>query len=333
MRFERLKSHLIHEKFACCYIIYGEESFFIDEVGLWFEQAVIFEDLRDFNQTILYGPDCSMSEVIERARQLPVLFQRTLVLVRQAQTLTRQLAELEVYLNHPNTQCVLVFLMHSSSIDRRKKVIKEIESQEGLYECKKLYDNELAAFLDNELHLTGIQFEAKAKQLFLAAIGNDPRRLKSELEKIQLAQEVIKRIEVEHIEKYVGVHRTFNVFELQNAISSGKMDKASGILAFFADNAKDHPIQMTIPVLFSFFSKVFKYHAVKNKAEAAKALGVSPYFLKDYQNAARIYTMKRLTVLISDLKRIDLKSKGVGQLSSAQITAELYQMLSIALIP
>ena len=274
-----------------------------------------------------------MSEVIERARQLPMMFQITLVLVRQAQTLTRQLAELEVYLNHPNTQCVLVFLMHSSSIDRRKKVIKEIESQEGLYECKKLYDNELAAFLDNELHLTGIQFEDKAKQLFLAAIGNDPRRLKSELEKIQLAQEVIKRIEVEHIEKYVGVHRTFNVFELQNAISSGKMDKASGILAFFADNAKDHPIQMTIPVLFSFFSKVFKYHAVKNKAEAAKALGVSPYFLKDYQNAARIYTMKRLTVLISDLKRIDLKSKGVGQLSSAQIAAELYQMLSIALIP
>jgi DNA polymerase III subunit delta len=333
MRFERLKSHLIHEKFASCYIIYGEESFFIDEVGLWFEQHVISEDLRDFNQTIFYGPDCSMFEVIERARQLPMMFQRTLVLVRQAQTLMHQLAELETYLNHPNTQCVLVFLMHGSSLDRRKKVLKAIESQEGLYECKKLYENELAGFLDNELVLTGIQFEDKAKQLFLAAIGNDPKRLKSELEKIQLAQEGIKRVEVEHIEKYVGVHRTFNIFELQKAISTGNMNKASRILAFFADNAKDHPIQMTIPVLFSFFSKVFKYHALKNKAEAAKILGVSPYFLKDYQNAARIYTMKRLTVLIGDLKRIDLASKGVGQLSSAQITAELHQMLSIALIP
>ncbi|MDA0950834.1 MAG: DNA polymerase III subunit delta [Bacteroidetes bacterium] len=333
MRFERLKSHLIHEKFAPCYFVYGEESFFIDEVGLWFEQVVISEDLRDFNQTILYGPDSSMSEVIERARQLPMMFQRTLVLVRQAQSLLRQLAELESYINHPNPQCVLVFLMHNSGLDRRKKVIKVIESHEGLYECKKLYENELAGFLDNELHRSGIYFEDKAKQLFLAAIGNDPRRVKSELEKIQLAQEGIKQIEVEHVEKYTGIHRTFNVFELQKAISTGKMDKASGILAFFADNAKDHPIQMTIPVLFSFFSKVFKYHAVKNKSEAAKALGVSPYFLKDYQTAARIYTMKRLTVLIADLKRIDLRSKGVGQLSSAHITAELYQALAIALIP
>jgi len=146
-----------------------------------------------------------------------------------------------------------------------------------------------------------------------------------------LAQSDIKQVEIEHVERYVGVHRTFNVFELQKALSLGSMNKASDILAYFAENAKDHPIQMTLPVLFSFFSKVFKFHALKNKSEASKVLGVSPYFIKDYQNAARIYSMKRLTVLLSDLKRIDLKSKGVGQLASAHVSTELYQALSLAL--
>lgn len=332
MRLERLKSHLANEKLASCYIIYGDESYFIDELGSWFEQTIVEEDFRDFNQTVLYGSDLGMSQVIERARQLPMMYPRTLVLVRQAQALSRQLTELESYLEHPNNQCVLVFLMHSTSIDRRKKVIKEIERQEGLIECKKLYENEVPQWFDNELQKMSLAFEPKAKQLFLAAVGNDPKRIKSELQKIKLAQSDIKQVEIEHIERYVGVHRTFNVFELQKALSLGSMNKASDILAYFAENAKDHPIQMTLPVLFSFFNKVFKFQALKNKKEASKVLGVSPYFIKDYQNAARIYSMKRLTVLLSDLRRIDLKSKGVGQLASAHVSTELYQALSLALI-
>jgi DNA polymerase III subunit delta len=331
MRLERLKSHLANEKLASCYIIYGDESYFIDELGSWFEQTIVEEDFRDFNQTVLYGSDLGMSQVIERARQLPMMYPRTLVLVRQAQALSRQLTELESYLEHPNNQCVLVFLMHSTSIDRRKKVIKEIERQEGLIECKKLYENEVPQWFDNELQKMSLAFEPKAKQLFLAAVGNDPKRIKSELQKIKLAQSDIKQVEIEHIERFVGVHRTFNVFELQKALSLGSMNKASDILAYFAENAKDHPIQMTLPVLFSFFSKVFKFHALKNKSEASKVLGVSPYFIKDYQNAARIYSMKRLTVLLSDLRRIDLRSKGVGQLASAHVSTELYQALSLAL--
>ena len=333
MRLERLKSHLANEKLASCYIIYGDESYLIDELGSWFEQSIVEEDFRDFNQTVLYGSDLGMSQVIERARQLPMMYPRTLVLVRQAQALSRQLTELESYLEHPNSQCVLVFLMHSASIDRRKKVIKEIERKEGLIECKKLYENEVPQWLDNELQKMGLAFDLKAKQLFLAAVGNDPKRIQSELQKIQLAQSDIKQVEIEHIERYVGVHRTFNVFELQKALSLGSMNNASDILAYFADNAKDHPIQMTLPVLFSFFNKVFKFQALKNKTEASKVLGVSPYFIKDYQNAARIYSMKRLTVLLSDLKRIDLRSKGVGQLASAHLNTELYQALSMALIP
>ena len=331
MRLERLKSHLANEKLASCYIIYGDESYFIDELGSWFEQTIVEEDFRDFNQTVLYGSDLGMSQVIERARQLPMMYPRTLVLVRQAQALSRQLTELESYLEHPNNQCVLVFLMHSTSIDRRKKVIKEIERQEGLIECKKLYENEVPQWFDNELQKMDLAFDPKAKQLFLAAVGTDPKRIQSELQKIQLAQSDIKQVEIEHIERFVGVHRTFNVFELQKALSLGSMNKASDILAYFAENAKDHPIQMTLPVLFSFFSKVFKFHALKNKSEASKVLGVSPYFIKDYQNAARIYSMKHLTVLLSDLRRIDLRSKGVGQLASAHVSTELYQALSLAL--
>lgn len=333
MRFEQLKRHLEAKTFAPCYLIYGEESFFIEEIGHWFEDRVIPKDLRDFNQTVLYGSDSSMSEVVERARQLPMMYEYTTVIVRQAQSLIRQIADLEAYLEHPNPQSVLVLLIHSGSIDKRKKIIKQIDKLQGLYECKPLYENELPGWLESHLSQLNLAMEVEAKQLLLSFIGADLRRIKSEIEKIQLAVPELATIKLEHIEKYVGIHRSYNVFEMQKALSSGQLQKAVGILNYFSENSKDYPIQMTLPVLSSFFSKVFKFHALSNKAEAAKALGVSPYFIKDYQNAARIYSMKRLTKIMGALKQIDLASKGVGQLNSANSTAQLYQDLSLVMRP
>jgi DNA polymerase-3 subunit delta len=333
MRIERLQSHLADEKLAPCYLVYGDESYFIEEVGHWFEHAVVPEEFRDFNQTVLYGADFNMTAVIERARQLPMMYERTLVVVRQAQGLMRQMNELESYVSQPNPQCVLVFLIHQSSIDRRKKAVKEIEKQEGLIACNKLYENEVPRWFDQELKSVNVRFEPSAKQLFLATVGNDPKRIKSELQKMILAESKAEQIQIEHIERYVGVHRTFNVFELQKALSQGRIDQAANILAYFSDNSKEHPVQMTLPVLFSYFNKVFKYHALKNKSEAAKVLGVSPYFMKDYENAAKVYSMKRLTRLLADLKSIDLQSKGVGYVGSSSMTAGFYQALTLALIP
>lgn len=333
MRFEQLKRHLEAKTFAPCYLIYGEESFFVEEIGHWFEDRVIPKDLRDFNQTVLYGSDSSMSEVVERARQLPMMYEYTTVIVRQAQSLIRQLADLEAYLEHPNPQCILVLLIHSGSIDKRKKVIKQVDKLQGLYECKPLYENELPGWLETHLSQHNIAMDVEAKQLLLSFIGTDLRRIKSEIEKIQLAVPDLTTIKLEHIEKYVGIHRNYNVFEMHKALSAGQLQKAVGILNYFSENSKDYPIQMTLPVLSSFFSKVFKYHALSNKAEAAKALGVSPYFIKDYQNAARIYSMKRLTRIMSGLKQIDLASKGVGQLNSANSTSQLYQELSLVMRP
>lgn len=333
MRFEQLKRHLEAKSFAPCYLIYGEESFFIEEIGQWFEESIIPKDLRDFNQTVLYGSDSSMSEVVERARQLPMMYEHTTVIVRQAQTLMRQFADLEAYLEHPNPQSVLVFLINSGSMDKRKKVVKQVDKLQGLYECKPLYENELPAWLESHLSQRNLAMEVEAKQLLLSFIGANLSRIKSEIDKIQLAVPELTTIRLEHIEKHVGIHRNYNVFEMQKALSSGQLQKAISILNYFSENAKDYPIQMTLPVLSSFFSKVFKYHALSNKAEAAKALGVSPYFIKDYQNAARIYSMKRLTRILGALKQIDLASKGVGQLNSPNSTAQLYQDLSLVMRP
>lgn len=333
MRFEQLKRHLEAKSFSPCYLIYGEESFFIEEIGQWFEESVIPKDLRDFNQTVLYGSDSNMSEVIERARQLPMMYEYTTVIVRQAQSLTNQLADLETYLEYPNPQCVLVFLIHSASMDKRKKAVKKVENLQGLYECKSLYENELPAWLDSHLSQHDLAIEVEAKQLLLSFIGVNLGRLKSEIDKIQLAVPELTNIKLEHIEKHVGIHRNYNVFEMQKTLSSGQLQKAIGILNYFSEKSKDYPIQMILPVLSSFFLKVFKYHALSNKAEAVKTLGVSPYFIKDYQNAARIYSMKRLTRILGGLKQIDLASKGVGQLNSANSSAQLYQELSMIIRP
>lgn len=311
---------------AQVYVLYGAEPYYLKKLSKAFEESIVPEDARDFNRHICYGKDTSIGEVIQLARALPMFSDKTVVLVREAQHLAKQMQQLELYLDNPNPDCVLVLVLHQKSIDKRLKIFKRLEKEQVLFESKPIYENKAGQFLDQLLSEKGITLSLKAKQLLLFSLNTDLERYERELDKLRIAELTTNSFEVEHIEKYIGIHRNYNVFELTKSISEAQTKRTADILGYFSRNIKEHPPLATLAVLTTFFIKVFRYHSLTNKSEASRVLGISPYFLTEYQKAAQNYPMKRLTLIVEQLKQLDLKCKGVGgspNTSDSQIYQEL----------
>ena len=194
-----------------------------------------------------------------------------------------------------------------------------------LFESKKMYDDKVPGWIIQVLNGKGYSITPKAAQMLTEFLGNDLSKINNELDKLQLIIKPEQQITPQLVEQNIGISKDFNNFELQNAIGAKNVKKAFAIVQYFAQNPKNHPLVMTVALLYSFFSKLLKYHAISNKAEAPKMLGVNPYFIKDYQTAARNYSMKEVSGIIASIREIDLKGKGVG---AANMTpADLYKEL------
>ncbi len=329
--FESIKLAISSKKYPAVAVLYGEEPYFLRELAKRFENSVVPKEAKDFNQHILYGKDTSIGEVIQRARALPMFSDQTLVLVREAQHLSKQLGELESYLENPNPTSVIVLVMHQKSIDRRLKVVKRIEEDQLLFESKPIYENKVGVFLDELLRNKGIELSNKAKQLLLFSISTDLSRYEREIDKLIIADSDTKSFDETHIERHVGINRQYNVFELTKALSEGNHKRSASILGYFAKNTKDHPPIATLAVLYPFFTKVFRLHTLSNPKDAPRALGISPYFLSEYQSAARNFPMKRLTRIVSSLRELDLKCKGVGGAPGLN-DQQIYQDIAMSLL-
>ena len=217
--FESIKSAISSKNYPAVAVLYGEEPYFMKDLAKRFENSVVPQEAKDFNQHILYGKDTSMGEVIQRARALPMFSDQTLVLVREAQHLSKQLGELESYLENPNPASVIVLVMHQKSLDRRLKVVKRIEKEQLLFESKPIYENKVGIFLDELLRNKGVELSNKAKQLLLFSISTDLSRYEREIDKLIIADPNTKRFDDTHIERHVGIDRQYNVFELTKALS------------------------------------------------------------------------------------------------------------------
>jgi DNA polymerase-3 subunit delta len=221
--------------------------------------------------------------------------------------------------------------MHQKSLNRRLKVVKRIEEKQLLFESKPVYENKVGVFLDELLRNKGVVLSNKAKQLLLFSLSTDLSRYEREIEKLINADPVNKSFDDAHIERYVGIDRQYNVFELTKALSQGNHKRSASILGYFAKNTKDHPPIATLAVLYPFFTKVFRLHTLSNPKDAPRALGISPYFLSEYQSAARNFPMKRLTSIVSSLREIDLKCKGVG-VAPGLNDQQIYQDIAMSLL-
>lgn len=296
------------------YFLMGDEPYYIDKLTEYIEQNILQEHERDFNQTILYGRDVTVEDVVGNAKRFPMMADKQVVIVREAQELSRTIDKIESYVENPQPTTVLVFAYKYKTLDKRKKVTKLLEKNGVVFESKKMYDNQVGTWISRVLQGKGYSIEPKANAMLVEFLGNDLSRISNELNKLQIILPKGHTINPKDIEENIGFSKDFNVFELQNALGSKNQLKAYQIAQYFADNPKDNPMVVTTSLVFSFFVKLLKYHGLKDKnpKNVASALSVSPYFLKDYDIALKNYPMKKVSSIVATLRDIDVKSKGVG---------------------
>ena len=307
------------------YFLMGEEAYYIDAISNFIESTILSEEEKGFNQMVLYGRDVSIDDIVSHAKRYPMMAERQVIIVKEAQDLSRTIEGLVAYLENPQPTTVLVFCYKYKTLDKRKKLSKTLAKNAVLFESKKLYENQVPDWIRRVLSGRGHTITPKAAQMLVEFLGNDLAKINNELQKLQLIMQPGEQITPQLIEENIGISKDFNNFELQKAIGEKNVKRAFAIMQYFHQNPKKNPLVMTVALLYGFFAKLLKYHSLSNKGDAAKVLKVSPYFVKDYQVAARNYPMKKVSAIISSIRDIDMKSKGVGasNLSQADLLKEL----------
>lgn len=302
------------------YFLMGEEPYYIDKISQYISDHVLSEDEKGFNQMVLYGRDTSVDEVIANAKRFPMMAEHQVVIVKEAQDLSRTIENLTAYVEHPQPTTVLVMCYKYKKLDKRKKLYKAVQKNGKLFESKKLYENQVADWIRRTLAGKNYKISPKACMLLVEFLGTDLGKINNELTKLTLVVPSSTEITPELIEQHIGISKDFNNFELKKAIGERNVGKASRIIDYFAQNPKDNPFVVTVTLLNTFFTQLLQYHGLKDHSpgNVAKVLGVNPYFVKEYTVAARNYPMKRVSGIISSLRELDLKSKGVGANNMAQ---------------
>ena len=302
------------------YFLMGEEPYYIDKLSDYIEQNVLAEEEKGFNQTVLYGRDVTIEDIVATAKRYPMMAERQVVIIKEAQDLTRTIDKLESYVENPMLSTVLVFCYKYKTLDKRKKLTKLIDKVGVVYESKKLYDNQVGDWIKRVLSGKNYSIEPKANAMLVEFLGTDLSKINNELEKLQIILPKGSTITPKHIEENIDFSKDFNNFELLNALGSRNQLKAFQIVQYFSDNQKANPLVVTTSTVFGFFIKILKYHGLKdrNPKNVASVLGVSPYFLKDYDLALKNYPMKKVSQIVTALRDIDVKSKGVGANSLSQ---------------
>lgn len=296
------------------YFLMGEEAFYIDKLSDYIENNILTEEEKGFNQMILYGRDVEIEDIIANAKRYPMMSEKQVIIVKEAQDLSRVIEKLSAYAENPQPTTILVICYKYKTLDKRKKLSKLIAKNGCLFESKKLYDNQVGGWIGNELKGKGYTIEPKANQMLVEFLGNDLSKVINELNKLTLILPVGRTISANDIEENIGISKDFNYFELQKAIGEGNVVKANRIVIYFAQNPKSNPLVLTISMLNNYFTKLLLYNGLKDKGRinASKVLGINPFFVNDYEVAAKKYPMRKVAQIISFLRDADVKSKGVG---------------------
>jgi DNA polymerase-3 subunit delta len=309
------------------YFLMGEEPYYIDKLSEYIEKNILSEEEKGFNQTVLYGRDVSIEDIVSAAKRYPMMADRQVVIIKEAQELSRTIEKLESYAEKPMESTVLVFCYKYKTLDKRKKVTKLLAKNGVVFESKKLYENQVGDWIKRLLSGKKYGIEPKASAILIEFLGTDLSRINNELEKLQIILPKGSMITPKDIEENIGFSKDYNIFELRKAIGERNQLKAYKIAENFAQNPKDNPIVMTTGLVFGFFVQLLKYHGLKDKnpKNVAAAIGVNPYFLKDYDVALKNYPMKKVSQIVASLRDTDVKSKGVGanSLSQADLLREM----------
>ena len=326
MTYDQILSDIHKKNFAPIYFLTGEEPYFIDMISDTIENEALDETDRAFNQIVLYGRDVDVETIANHARSFPMMGERMVVIVKEAQDV-KNLEEFEKYLDTIPETTLLVFAYKYKKFDKRKTLAKKIDKKGVWFESKKLYDNNIPGWIQNYMKGEGYSITPKATQMLADFLGTDLHKIANELKKLIIALPKKKSIDDADVERNIGISKDYNVFELQNAIGSRDVLKANRIVNYFGDNGKDNPFLVTAITLYGYFSKLIKLHSTQDKSQGnlASVLGVNPFFVKDYLAAARNYPPATCIRCISILRELDMKSKGYesGDVSEKDLYREM----------
>jgi DNA polymerase III subunit delta len=313
--------------FKPVYWLEGEEEYFIDKAINYAEHHILSENEASFNLSIFYGRDASWADVINACRRYPMFAERQVVLLKEAQQM-RDIEKLEAYVENPLPSTVFVVSYKNKKVDGRTKFARVLKEKGVLISTKKIYDNQLPEWIKELVESKGLAISAKGLALLADHIGNDLTRIENEVEKILVNLGKRKTITEEDIEEFVGVSKEFNVFELQSALAKKDLSKAIRIIQYFEANPKAAPIHFILPSLYGFFSKVFMVFGTNTTDEKAiaTAIGVNPFFSKDYVQAAKVYNYKEVENALLLLHSYNLKSLGVNSAGTEE-TSLLKEMV------
>lgn len=317
--YEEIARNLKNKIYSPVYFLMGEEDYYIDRISDYIMDTVLTETEKEFNLTLLYGSDTDIVSIINAARRYPMMSKYQVVIVREAQNL-KNLDELIHYLQKPMSSTILVMCYKHGTLDRRKKITAELEKAGVLFESKKLKDTQLPGFISSYLKRKQVEIEPKASEMMAEFVGTDLNRMAGELEKLIITLPARqKRITAEQIERNIGISKDYNNFELRNALIEKDVFKANQIVKYFEDNPKNNPLQVTLAVLFNFFSNLMLAYYAPDKSDQgiASQLGLrSPWQAKDYMAGMRKYTGVKVMQIIGAIRTCDAKSKGIDNPST-----------------
>lgn len=331
MSADKIIAELKKGSYKPVYWLEGEEEFFIDKVVDYAEHSVLNDDEKSFNLSVFYGKDSEWADVVNACRRYPMFSDKQVIVLKEAQAM-RNIEKLESYIEKPLSSTVLVVAYKNKKVDGRTRMAKLLKEKGVVLTTKKLYDNELPEWTQQLIKSKGYSINRKALFLLIDHIGNDLSRLNNEVDKLALNLGDRTTITEDDIESYVGVSKEFNVFELQQAIATRDLYKAIRIIKYFEANPKAAPMQLILPSLYNFFSKVQMVYSVPSRDEKsiAAALSVNIFFVRDYLQAAQQYSMATIERLLLLLHEYNLKSIGINDAGTSD--ADLLKEMVVKII-
>jgi DNA polymerase-3 subunit delta len=336
MTVANILTQLKKREFKPVYLLHGEEPYYIDLISNYIEKNALSDAEKGFNQTVFYGKDSDVMTVLNAAKRFPMMSDYQVVMIKEAQDFkwgkdgddSKSADPLLTYLENPLKSTILVVCYKYGKFDKRKKTYKAIEKHGSVFESAAIYESKIAAWIEEFVKEKGYRIHARASALMAEYLGNDLSKIANEFEKLMLNVKQGHEISVEDVHNNIGISKEYNVFELQSAIAVRDVVKANQIINYFAANPKSNPIQLVFGALNSYFMKILKYHYVADKSSQslARELGVSPFFVKDYELAGRNYNAGKTIDIISFLREYDLKTKGVdatGNTEDGELMKEL----------
>lgn len=317
--FQPLLDEIRERRFAPLYLLGGEEPFYLDLLSDAIEENAMEEHERDFNQTVLYGRDSDLDQVLAAARQFPMMAERRLVLVKEAQELREwkskeKLEKLAAYADNPVDSTVLVLVHRNKMPDKRLSAVKRIQKAGMVFQSDRIRDYKLPEWIEGFVHSKGRRIGPRTAQVMAEYLGNDLKKVAGELEKLFIALPEGGEVSDALIEQHIGISKEYNVFELTGALANKDIGRVTRIIQYMRANEKSNPVPRILPVLTNYFGRVLAFHHLPNHdpSAVASALRVHPFAAKEYARAARNYPARKVSRIFGYLRECDAKSKGIG---------------------